>query len=66
MGSLMGGGNQPERLFGIEVNSSELGKPVTVAMGTVIVSQSIFWVDGFASRPNGGKKGGGGGGKGGG
>ena len=66
MGDIFGLGNQPERLFGVKVNSSELGKPVTVAMGTVSVPQNIFWIDGFSSRPDGGKKGTGGGGKGGG
>src|SRR5579863_4378357 len=58
--------NQTEKLFGVKVNSSQLGKPVAVAMGTVSVSQNIFWIDGFTSKPDGGKKGGGGGGKGGG
>ena len=60
------GNNQSEELFGVKVNSSKLGKPVPAAMGTVQVSQNIFWIDGFTSQPDGGKKGGGGGGKGGG
>jgi hypothetical protein len=66
MGNIFSTGNQPERLFGVKVNSSELGKPVTVAMGTVQVSQKIFWIDGFKSRPDSNKKGTGTGGKGGG
>ena len=64
MGNLMGN-NQPEKLFGVKVNSSELGHPVTVVMGTAAVNQSIFWIDGFTDQAV-SKKAAGGGGKGGG
>jgi hypothetical protein len=50
MGNMMGG-NQPEKLWGVKVNSSELGHPVTVVMGTAAVNQSFFWIDGFSSAP---------------
>lgn len=56
----------PEKLFGVTVNSSDLGRPVTVAMGTVATNQKILWIDGFASRPDSNKKGTTPGGKGGG
>ncbi len=43
MGSLLGSGgsNSPEKLFGVKVNSSDLGKPVTVIMGTAKTNQKI-------------------------
>ena len=68
MGNVFGGGsNQPEKLFGVKINSSDLGKPLTVIMGCAKTNQLIFWIDGFLASPDSsGKKGGGGGGKGGG
>ena len=69
MGNILGGGgsNQPEKLFGVKINTSDLGKPLTVIMGCAKTNQLIFWIDGFTATPDSsGKKGGGGGGKGGG
>jgi hypothetical protein len=68
MGGILGGGNSnsPEKLFGVKVNSSDLGKPITWVMGCVKTNQKIFWIDGFKATPESSKKGGGGGGKGGG
>jgi len=64
MGNVFGGGsNQPEKLFGVKINSSDLGKPLTVIMGCAKTNQLIFWIDGFLASPDSsGKKGGGGGG----
>src|ERR1039457_1990221 len=63
MGNMLGGGssNQPEKLFGVKVNSSELGHPLTWAMGCVKTNQLLFWVDGFTASKQSSKKGGGGG-----
>jgi hypothetical protein len=55
------------KLFGVKINTSDLGKPLTVIMGCAKTNQLIFWIDGFTATPDSsGKKGGGGGGKGGG
>lgn len=62
-----GSQNQPEKLFGVKVNTSELGHPWTVVMGCAKTNQTLLWIDGFTSASAGGKKGGAdGGGKGGG
>jgi hypothetical protein len=54
-------GNQ--KLYGTQTNSSSLGNPVTVVIGTRKVSQQIFWQDGFQanslSKKQAGGKGGG-------
>jgi len=62
MGSLLGSdSSKPEKLFGVKVNSSDLGKPITWAMGCVKTNQKIFWIDGFKATQDSSKKGGGGG-----
>jgi hypothetical protein len=64
MGSIFSSGSTttPEKLFGVKINSSDLGKPLTAIMGTAKTNQLIFWIDGFDANPdNSGKKGGGGG-----
>jgi hypothetical protein len=65
MGNTFSSGNQPQKLFGVKVNSSELGHAWTVVMGCAKTNQSLLWIDGFAANSAGSKKGGGGGGKGG-
>jgi hypothetical protein len=57
----MSGGNQPEKLFGVKVNSSELGHPWTVVMGCAKTNQILVWIDGFEANSAGSKKTGGGG-----
>ena len=60
---IFGGGEQPQREFGVRVNQSIYGLPLPVVMGTAQVQQSILWVDGFTSKQvssKGGGKGGGG------
>jgi hypothetical protein len=49
------GNNTNNELFGVKVNSSDLGKPLTAIMGTAKTNQLIFWIDGFTSRKQGGK-----------
>ena len=67
MGNILssGGGNKPDKLFGVKLNSSDLGKPLTVVIGCVKTNQLIFWIDGFRAQQQ-SKKSSGGGGKGGG
>jgi hypothetical protein len=57
-----GGGNKPEKYFGVRVNQSQLGYPLPTVMGTAKIQQSILWEDGFSSQKqsSGGGKGGGG------
>jgi hypothetical protein len=64
MGNVFSSGNNtPEKLYGVKVNSSDLGKPVSWGFGTFKTNQKIFWIDGFkATQVSSGKKGGGGGG----
>jgi hypothetical protein len=68
MGNIFSSGNSatPEKLFGVKINTSDLGKPLTVIMGTAKTNQLIFWIDGFTASPISSGKKGGGGGKGGG
>ncbi len=61
--SQMFSGNTTNELFGVKVNSSDLGKPLTVVLGTAKTNQLLFWVDGFSQQPDGKKGGGKGGGK---
>jgi len=60
--NVFGGGDSSttDKLFGVKVNSSELGKPVTWIMGCVKTNQQILWEDGFSSQAvsSGGKGGG--------
>lgn len=67
MSNVLSGGNQPDKLFGVKVNSSELGHPWTVVMGCAQTNQTLLWIDGFTASSAGSKKssGGGKGGKGG-
>ncbi len=62
MSSVFTSGNQPDKLFGVKVNNSELGHPWTVVMGCAKVNQNLLWIDGFTATAQSSKKGGGGGG----
>src|ERR1035437_8888577 len=58
-----GGSSKPEKLFGVKITTSDLGKPLTVILGCAKTNQLIFWIDGFlATKESSSKKGGGGGG----
>ena len=53
-----GGSQQPDKLFGVRVNSSQLGHPWTVIMGCQKVNQTLLFIDGFTATAHGSKKGG--------
>jgi hypothetical protein len=61
-----GGGQKPQKEFGVRVNQSIYGLPVPWVMGVGQVQQSLFWDDGFVATQQSQGKGSGGGGKGGG
>lgn len=61
MGIFGGGGQKPEKIFGVKVNQSQLGYPWPVLMGTGKLRQNVLWFDNFvATKYTQGGKGGGG------